>query len=125
MAQSTLDLAIARITSLAVAVVCLVVCAPLFGLIALAIKSESPGSPLFFVQNRPGRRGRRFRLVKFRTTRVVRTHTGSEWVTEHYDRLTSVGRVLRLFRLDELPQLLNVIRGDMDLSETGWKFGPL
>ena len=124
MTQSTLDLAIARITSLAVAVVCLVVCAPLFGLVALAIKVESP-SPLFFVQDRLGRRGRRFRLVKFRTTRVVRTHTGSEWVTDKYDRITSVGRALRLFRLDELPQLLNVIRGDMDLSETGWKFGPL
>jgi len=122
MGQSTLDLAIARITSLAVAVACLVVCAPLFGLIALAIKIESPG-PLFFVQDRLGRRGRRFRLVKFRTTRVVRTHTG--WVTDNYDRITSVGRVLRLFRLDELPQLVNVIRGDMDLSETGWKFGPL
>ena len=116
--------AIDRVISLAVAVVGLVVFAPLLGLIALAIKIEYPGSPVFFVQDRLDRRGRRFGLVKFRTMRAVPTDTASKRVTDNYDRITSVGRVLRRFSLDELPTLVNVIRGDMDLSETGWKFGP-
>jgi lipopolysaccharide/colanic/teichoic acid biosynthesis glycosyltransferase len=78
-----------------IAVVGLILFAPLFGPIALAIKMESPGSPLFFFWDRLGRRGH-FRLVGFRTMRVVRTHTGSEWI------FTPVGRVLRRFQLDGL-----------------------
>jgi lipopolysaccharide/colanic/teichoic acid biosynthesis glycosyltransferase len=111
MAQSTPGLAIGRVTSLAIAVVLLVLFGPLLGFITLAIKIES-SAPLFFVQERLDRRGRRFGLVKFRTT-------------DNFDRITLVGRWLRCYRLDELPQLFNVIRGDVDLSETGWKFGPL
>jgi exopolysaccharide biosynthesis polyprenyl glycosylphosphotransferase len=113
--KSRLDLAIGRITSWVAAAIGVVVTSPVFCLVALAIKCESPNSPLFFVQDRLGRRGRRFRLVKFRTMRVDTTHTKSEWVTDNSDRITSVGRVLRRFRLDELPQFWNVILGDMNL----------
>jgi lipopolysaccharide/colanic/teichoic acid biosynthesis glycosyltransferase len=114
-----------RVTSLVIAVVGLFVFAPLFGLIGLAIKIESPGSPLFFLQDRLDGRGRRFRLLKFRTTRLVRTHTGSEseWVTDPWNRSSSVGRVLRDFHLDELPQLINVLHGDMNLADLGWGLG--
>jgi exopolysaccharide biosynthesis polyprenyl glycosylphosphotransferase len=112
--KSRLDLAVGRATSLVVAVVGLIVSLPLFGLIALAIKLDSSG-PLFFVQDRLGRHSKRFSLVKFRTMRVVTTSPTSEWVLDNYDRITRVGKWLRRFRLDELPQFVNVIRGDMNL----------
>jgi len=114
--KSRLDLAAGRVTSLVAAVVSLTVFAPLFGLIALAIKLQPKRDrgPLFFVQERLGLHGRRFKLVKFRTMRVV-DHPRSEWVHDNHDRITWIGKWLRKFRLDELPQFLNVIRGDMNL----------
>ena len=105
-----------RFTSLVIAVVGLIVLAPLMAEIALVIKLESPG-PVFFFQDRLDRRGRSFRLVKFRTIRIVRTHTGSEWVTEPWNRITRVGRWLRRYRLNDLPMLVNVIRGDMNFID--------
>jgi exopolysaccharide biosynthesis polyprenyl glycosylphosphotransferase len=114
--KSRLDLAAGRVTSLVVAVLGLIVFAPLFGLIALLIKLQ-PGDargPLFFVQERLGLHGKRFKLVKFRTMRVANGPT-SEWVHDNHERITWIGRWLRKFRLDELPQFINVIRGDMNL----------
>jgi len=105
-----------RITSLVIAVVGLIVLAPLMAEIALAIKLESPG-PVFVVQDRVDRRGRLFRLVKFRTTRAVRAPDGSEWVTDPWNRATRVGRWLRRYRLNDLPMLVNVIRGDMNFID--------
>jgi exopolysaccharide biosynthesis polyprenyl glycosylphosphotransferase len=95
------------------AVVGLVVLAPLLALIALAIKLDSPG-PVFFIQPRVGRGGRPFKLIKFRTMRPTTGRT-SEWVRDNHSRLTRVGRWLRRFRLDELPQLVNVVIGDMNI----------
>jgi exopolysaccharide biosynthesis polyprenyl glycosylphosphotransferase len=111
--KSRLDLAAGRAASLVVSVVGLIVFAPVLGLISLAIKLDSNG-PVFFVQERLGMHSKRFRLVKFRTMRVVGGST-SEWVLDNCDRITWVGKWLRKFRLDELPQFLNVIRGDMNL----------
>jgi lipopolysaccharide/colanic/teichoic acid biosynthesis glycosyltransferase len=91
----------------------LIVCAPVFAAIALAIKLESAG-PVFFVQERVGLYGRRFRLFKFRTMLPVSGQT-SEWERDNHDRITRVGRWLRKFRLDELPQFINVLRGEMNL----------
>jgi exopolysaccharide biosynthesis polyprenyl glycosylphosphotransferase len=91
----------------------LVLLAPLLTLIALAIKLDSRG-PVLFVQPRVGRGGRSFRLIKFRTMRPASGMT-SEWVRDNHGRLTRVGRWLRRFRLDELPQLVNVAMGDMNL----------
>jgi exopolysaccharide biosynthesis polyprenyl glycosylphosphotransferase len=102
-----------RALSLAVATVALVVAAPLIGLLALAVKLDSRG-PVFFRQDRIGLHGRRFPLVKFRTMRPVAAEL-SVWVRDNEDRITRVGRVLRKFRLDELPQFWNVLRGDMNL----------
>src|SRR5579871_528881 len=93
------------------AAVGLLVTAPLFGLIALAIVLES-GRPIFFVQSRVGIGGRVFPLLKFRTMRTT-TASGSLWARDNADRITKVGRWLRRFRFDELPQLVNVLRGDM------------
>jgi exopolysaccharide biosynthesis polyprenyl glycosylphosphotransferase len=114
--KSRLDLAAGRVTSLAVAVAGLILFAPLFGLIALAIalQPKRDRGPLFFVQERLGLHGGRFKLIKFRTMRVVDGPT-SEWVHDNHARITRLGGVLRKFRLDELPQFINVIRGDMNL----------
>jgi exopolysaccharide biosynthesis polyprenyl glycosylphosphotransferase len=108
-----LDLALARVLSLPLVAVSLVLLAPLLALIALAIKLDSRG-PVLFVQERVGQGGRLFKLVKFRTMRPAPGAT-SEWVKDNHARLTRVGRILRQFRLDELPQLFNVVRGEMNL----------
>jgi exopolysaccharide biosynthesis polyprenyl glycosylphosphotransferase len=110
---SRLDLALAHALTLPAIAAALVLLAPVFGLIALAIKLDSPG-PVFFAQERVGLGGRIFRLVKFRTMRPAPRPT-SEWVRDNDGRLTRVGRWLRRFRLDELPQLWNILKGDMNL----------
>jgi lipopolysaccharide/colanic/teichoic acid biosynthesis glycosyltransferase len=99
--------------SVASAVVGLLLCAPLLIAIGVAVKLDSRG-PMFFIQQRAGRNGRPFGLLKFRTMRPAK-ETRSEWVTDNIDRITRVGHYLRRFRLDELPQLVNVLRGDMNL----------
>jgi hypothetical protein len=111
--KSHLDLAFGHALSLGVSLVALLALLPLFGLIALAIKLDSPG-PVFFVQERLGLRGRPLRLLKFRTMRPA-DRSASEWVRDNGDRITRAGQWLRRFRLDELPQLVNVLRGEMNL----------
>jgi exopolysaccharide biosynthesis polyprenyl glycosylphosphotransferase len=90
----------------------LILTLPLLLLIAVAVKLESPG-PAFFVQPRLGLRGRRFDLIKFRTMHAA-AHT-SEWAGDNVQRITRLGHWLRKFRVDELPQFWNVLRGDMNL----------
>jgi lipopolysaccharide/colanic/teichoic acid biosynthesis glycosyltransferase len=101
-----------------------VLLAPLMLLVALAISARSPGAPLFR-QRRAGRDGREFRMWKFRTMVVgaealrplfVGDSRDADWLDLERDpRITPVGRLLRRTSLDELPQLLNVLRGDMSL----------
>jgi polysaccharide biosynthesis protein PslA len=89
--------------------------APLMGFIALAIKLDSPG-PVFFKQKRHGYRHREIEVFKFRTMRTDRLDYGCAQQTRRDDpRITRVGQFLRKSSLDELPQLLNVIRGEMSL----------
>ena len=102
-----------RLLSVLLATAGLVVCAPLFALIALLIKWDSAG-PVFFLHERIGKDGRKFSLVKFRTMDSL-VPSRSEWVRDNGDRITSVGRWLRKYRLDELPQLFNVVLGHMNL----------
>jgi exopolysaccharide biosynthesis polyprenyl glycosylphosphotransferase len=104
---------LARVVSLLVAVAGLVLLSPLVALIAVAIKLDSKG-PLLFVHARVGKRGRPFKLLKFRTMHPARERH-SEWERDNRDRVTRVGRWLRKFRLDELPQFINVVRGEMNL----------
>jgi len=105
--------ALARTSSLIASVIGLALSAPILGVVALLVRLDSPG-PAFFVQERVGQRGRVFRLIKFRTMRPV-GGPRSEWARDNSDRITRVGHWLRKFRLDELPQLINVLRGDMNL----------
>jgi lipopolysaccharide/colanic/teichoic acid biosynthesis glycosyltransferase len=93
----------------------LVMIAPLMGAIAIAVRLSSPG-PIFFVQERLGRYGKPFRIYKFRTMVDGAVHLGTGLDTFEGDpRVTAVGQVLREYHLDELPQLFNVLRGEMSL----------
>lgn len=103
----------ARVVSVLGAIAGLVICAPLLVAIGIAIALDSRG-PMFFIQQRAGRNGRPFGLLKFRTMHPC-DEPRSEWVSDNVDRITRIGHYLRRFRLDELPQLVNVVRGDMNL----------
>src|SRR5947209_10456871 len=111
---SRLHLALSRALSLLASVIGLIVLTPVLSLIVLLIKLDSRG-PVFFVQERVGLCGRSFRLIKFRTMHPV-SRPKSEWERDNCDRITRDGKWLRRFRLDELPQLVNVLRGDMNLA---------
>ena len=110
---SRLRLALARALSLLASVIGLVVLAPVLCLIALLVKLDSRG-PVFFVQERVGLAGRPFSLIKFRSMHPT-NRPKSEWEQDNRDRITRLGRWLRRFRFDELPQLVNVVRGEMNL----------
>jgi exopolysaccharide biosynthesis polyprenyl glycosylphosphotransferase len=105
-------LVVTRVLSFIGALGGLIGLAPVLGLIAAAIKIDSRG-PVLFVQPRMGVGGQPFGLLKFRTMREAGAQH-SEWVRDNEHRITRVGRVLRRFRIDELPQLVNVLRGQMN-----------
>ncbi|RRD49037.1 sugar transferase [Arachnia propionica] len=90
----------------------LVLLAPLFLVLAILIWIGDRG-PVFFRQERVGRHGRTFRIHKFRTMRVA--NTGSLVTQSNDNRITPVGAVLRKWKLDELPQLIDVLKGDMSI----------
>jgi exopolysaccharide biosynthesis polyprenyl glycosylphosphotransferase len=91
----------------------LVLLSPVFGIVALAVRLSSPG-PILFRQPRIGQDGRLFDVLKFRTMRVNQD-SDTTWSVKSDRRITPVGRVLRATSLDELPQLINVARGEMAL----------
>ena len=102
-----------RAFDLLCSIVGLIVLSPLFSVIALAIKFDD-GGPIFYSQERLGKRFRSFRLCKFRSMVTGADRQGL--LTAPGDsRLTRIGRLLRRYKLDELPQLFNVVRGDMQL----------
>jgi len=105
-----------RIFDLLLTVPALLLLSPLLLVLALLVASTSPG-PIFFLQDRYGLDGRRFRVIKFRTMTVTEAGDQQGLVQARRDdpRVTPVGRVLRRWSLDELPQLFNVLRGDMSL----------
>lgn len=87
---------------------------PLWIALAIAIKLDSPG-PIFYRGSRIGRKGRAFRMFKFRTMRLGADQAGPALTRRSDARVTRVGRFLRRFKLDEMPQLLNVLRGEMSI----------
>jgi sugar transferase (PEP-CTERM system associated) len=103
-----------RAFSVIASIVCLLVLLPIMPLIALLIKLSSPG-PVIYRQRRIGRDGRVFTCYKFRTMQEDAEASGAMWADEDDPRVTTVGRALRRMRLDEIPQLWNVLRGDMAL----------
>jgi exopolysaccharide biosynthesis polyprenyl glycosylphosphotransferase len=104
-----------RALSLTASLVMLTVAAPLVAAVAILIKLDSPG-PVIYRQQRVGRAGRLFWMLKFRTMRTdAETGGRARWAAREDPRVTRVGRVLRRYRIDELPQLVNVLRGEMEL----------
>jgi sugar transferase (PEP-CTERM system associated) len=101
-----------RLIDIVLAVVGLVVAAPLMLLTAIAVWLDSPGQVLY-AQERVGEHGRRFTLYKFRSMRIDAERGTPIWAREQDERVTAVGRFIRVTRLDELPQLWNVLLGDM------------
>jgi hypothetical protein len=112
--RSRVFMALSGLACRVIAGIGLILVSPLLLLVAAGIKLDSPG-PIFFMQHRVGRGGRPFGLVKFRTMRNDQGARASEWVSDNRTRITRVGKWLRRFRVDELPQLFNVLRGEMSL----------
>ena len=106
---------IKRAFDTAAACLALLVLSPIFALVALAIKLED-GGPVFFVQQRVGRGNRFFDLLKFRSMRAEKLDSsGAVSTARGDDRITRIGRFIRSTSIDELPQLLNIVRGDMSI----------
>ena len=104
-----------RLFDFVIAVMILLVTLPITVLAAILIKFDSPG-PLFYCQERVGKYGKRFYLFKFRTMKNnAEDQTGPVMAKESDPRITRVGKYLRLFRIDEIPQLFNVLKGDMSI----------
>ena len=104
-----------RIVSLSFAAGLLLLLCPLVIITAILIKIDSPG-PVFYTQKRVGKNGRVFNIFKFRSMRVGAEQNGRpQWAVRDDPRVTRIGKFIRATRLDELPQLINVLRGDLDI----------
>ena len=103
-----------RLMDMAGALFGLIVLAPLMMLVAIAVKLESPG-PAFFVQERMGLDGKPFRMIKFRSMRSDAERSGPGWTVKNDPRQTRLGALLRRIDVDELPNLVNVLIGEMSL----------
>jgi|GEM_PF-35748 len=101
-----------RFSDILLASLFLVLLSPFLGLGALLVRLSSPG-PVIFRQARAGRLGRPLTVLKLRTMHVACAERKSRWADEEGDRIFPLGRVLRTFRVDEIPQLINVLRGEM------------
>lgn len=110
--HNALALRIKRLLDVVVSLLLLIVTLPVMALVAIAVKLDSRG-PALFTQVRAGLNGREFRILKFRSMVVDAEKDGPQWASARDSRVTRVGRVIRALRLDELPQLLNVLRGEM------------
>ena len=106
--------AVKRMTDIILATIGFVLTLPFWPLIALAIRLDSRG-PIFYKQIRVGLHGRQFSIFKFRTMRQNAEKDGAQWASTNDSRITRIGRLLRKTRLDELPQLWNILRGEMSL----------
>ncbi len=114
-AQRAYNRVFKRIFDILIALLALILLSPLLLVTMLAIKLNSKG-PVFFKQTRLGRGGKEFRIIKFRTMVVNAEHTGSGVYSNNDDpRVTKIGKILRKTSIDELPQMWNLLRGDMSL----------
>jgi len=102
-----------RAADICLALLGMLLSAPVFLGAVVLVKTTSPGG-IFFCQTRVGQREQNFKVIKFRTMRQdAEARSGAVWASENDDRITPVGRILRKFRLDELPQFWNVLKGEM------------
>ena len=111
--RSTAFIVVRRVVSIVISLIGLILALPLLPLIMLAIRLDSKG-PVFYTQTRVGKAGRVFQVVKFRTMRQdAEAASGPKWAGDNDPRVTRVGKFLRSSRLDEIPQLWCVLKGDM------------
>lgn len=104
-----------RVSDIFLSILGLTITLPITVFAAIAIKLNSKG-PVIYRQNRVGKNGKIFKIYKFRTMRLdAENKTGAVWAKENDPRITSVGRVLRKTHIDEIPQLLNVLKGEMSI----------
>jgi exopolysaccharide biosynthesis polyprenyl glycosylphosphotransferase len=104
-----------RIFDIVISFLILAITSPLLIITALAIKLNSTG-PAFFIQERSGRHGKPFRMIKFRSMyQDAEKKTGPVWSKKGDPRVTSVGRIIRKLRIDEIPQMINVLKGEMSI----------
>jgi lipopolysaccharide/colanic/teichoic acid biosynthesis glycosyltransferase len=115
MEEKTLQRVTKRIFDILVSLTVLIVFLPVWVVVAILIKLTSPG-PVFFLQDRPGKHKKLFKVYKFRTMRPgsEKMIKGQE-VTKDDDRITLIGKFLRRSKIDEIPQVLNVLKGEMSL----------
>ncbi|MBN1291032.1 MAG: sugar transferase [Candidatus Latescibacteria bacterium] len=104
-----------RLIDVCFALTVIVLLFPLFCIVAVVIKLESKG-PVFYIQERVGYRGKIFKLWKFRSMVAdAEKHSGPVWAEKNDSRMTRFGRIIRKMRIDELPQMYNILKGDMSL----------
>lgn len=101
-----------RLVSISISLIGLLICLPILPCLMIAVRLSSPG-PIFFRQVRVGLRGKPFEVIKFRTMRQDAEKNGPQWAKKNDARVTAFGRFMRKTRLDEIPQLWNVLKGDM------------
>jgi sugar transferase (PEP-CTERM system associated) len=112
--QTFMRNAVKRMFDLVCSIILLTLAAPLMAVAAIAIVIES-GFPVFYRQERVGLDGKPFNVIKFRSMRTDAEKDGPKWATSGDSRVTRVGRIIRKLRIDELPQLISVLKGDMSL----------
>ncbi len=104
-----------RVMDIVMAIIAIMMLSPLCLLVAVLIKLTSKG-PIFYSQTRCGRDGQPFEIYKFRTMKIdAEKASGPVWAQAHDDRITPIGRILRKSRIDEIPQFINVLKGDMSV----------
>lgn len=112
LAPKGFQLMLKRLFDIVASFVMILLLSPVLIVVAIMVKADSKG-PVFFKQERVTRYGRKFKIIKFRTMVVNAERLGSSVTGNHDPRITKVGRRIRDFRLDEIPQLFNVLVGDM------------
>lgn len=104
-----------RLVDILISCVVLIILLPILLLVAVCIYISDPG-PVFYIAKRAGIRGREFKMLKFRSMRIEREATVRSRITSHNDnRIFPVGQLLRFLKLDELPQFINILKGDMSI----------
>lgn len=104
-----------RFLDIILSIIILILSSPIVFITSIAIKLDSEG-PIFFVQERMGQNGKIFKMIKFRSMKKdAEKHTGPVWSQKDDPRVTRIGKIIRKLRIDEIPQFINVLKGDMSI----------
>lgn len=103
-----------RFVDISLSIIGLIVTSPLTIAVAIGIKLESKG-PVFYIQERVGLHGQTYKIIKFRSMRTDAETNGAVWAVENDPRVTRIGKLIRKLRIDEIPQFINILMGDMSI----------